>query len=126
MLALVNAERAKVGVAPLSLCSSLSRAAQKYAKSMARTGRFDHTGPDGSDPADRIAAEGYQFRSLGENIAAGQPSVRRVMNGWVHSPGHYANIISERFTHLGVGHADSKGTRYSEYWVQDFGSGGTC
>ena len=122
MLNLVNAQRAKVGVPPLILCETLNRASQKYAEQMAKTGHFDHTAPDGSDPADRGTAEGYQIRSYGENLAAGQKTVRRVMNGWVHSPGHYSNLISDSFTHLGVGHAYSKKTRYSEYWVQDFGA----
>ncbi|MDI1288770.1 MAG: CAP domain-containing protein [bacterium] len=126
MLALVNAERAKVGVAPLVLCAALNRASQKYAKQMSLTGHFDHIAPDGTDPADRGTAEGYQIQSYGENIAAGQTNVRRVMNGWVHSPGHYANIISDHFTHLGLGHALSAKTRYSQYWVQNFGTGGPC
>ena len=126
MLKLVNVQRAKAGVRPLVLCAPLSAASGKYAKVMARTGHFDHTGPDGRQPSDRGEAEGYHYRAYGENIAAGQPTVRTVMTAWIHSPGHFANIVSPTFTHLGVGHATSSGTRVSDYWVQNFGAGGRC
>jgi uncharacterized protein YkwD len=126
MLTLVNAQRAKAGVKPLTLCAPLSVASSKYARVMARTGRFDHTGPDGRQPWDRGEAEGYHYRAYGENIAAGQPTVRAVMTAWVHSPGHYANIVSSNFTDLGVGHASASGTHFADYWVQDFGAGGHC
>jgi uncharacterized protein YkwD len=125
MLALVNAQRAKVGASPLVLCAPLSVASRKYARVMARTGHFGHTGPDGRQPWDRGSAEGYEFRAYGENIADGQDTVREVMRGWVNSPGHYANLVNKTFTHLGVGRADSAG-RHSEYWVQNFGAGGRC
>jgi len=126
MLQQVNAVRAKVGGAPLVLCPSLMRAASKYAQVMSSTGHFDHTGPDGSQPWDRGGAEGYRYLAYGENIAAGQSSVQAVMDSWVKSPGHYANLVNRRFTHLGVGHATTAAGEYSDYWVQNFGAGGKC
>jgi uncharacterized protein YkwD len=126
MLKLVNVQRAKAGVRPFVLCARLSVASGKYARVMARTRHFDHTGPDGRQPWDRGEAEGYHYLAYGENIAVGQPTVRAVMNAWIHSPGHFANIVSPSFTHLGVGHATSTGSRGSEYWVQNFGAGGHC
>lgn len=126
MLRLVNAQRAKVGARPLVLCQPLMDATRKYARVMARTGHVDHTGPDGRQPWERGVAEGYQYQAYGENIAAGQRTVRDVMRAWVGSPGHYANLVSTRFTHLGVGHAVAATSRHSDYWVQNFGAGGTC
>lgn len=125
MLASVNAMRASAGAAPLTLCAPLNRAAADYARVMAAQSWFDHTGPDGRQPWDRMAAAGYQYRAAGENIAAGQQDVRAVMAGWRDSPGHYANIISPNFRHLGVGRATST-DEYGVYWVQNFGAGGTC
>ncbi len=126
MLKLVNAQRAKAGVGPLALCARLDAASGKYARVMARTGHFDHTGPDGRQPWDRGVAEGYRYSAYAENIAAGQQTVRDVMNAWVSSPGHYANLVSDRYTHLGVGRASAPQSRLSPYWVQNFGAGGKC
>lgn len=126
MLKQVNAVRAKVGARPLVLCPPLMRATAKYALLMATTGHFDHVGPDGSEPWDRGRAEGYRYRAYGENIAEGQDTVKAVMDAWVHSPGHYANLIGRQFTHLGVGHAVSDTGEYGDYWVQNFGAGGRC
>lgn len=125
MLASVNALRAAAGVAPLTLCAPLNRASADYARVMASQGWFDHTGPDGRQPWDRMAAAGYDYRAAGENIAAGQPDVRDVMAAWRDSPGHYANIVSPNFRHLGVGRAASS-DQYGIYWVQNFGAGGSC
>lgn len=125
MLASVNTMRAAAGASPLTLCRPVTKAASDYAKVMAERSWFDHTGPDGSEPWDRMTAAGYAYRAAGENIAAGQESVAAVMEAWRDSPGHYANIISRTFTHLGVGRATSKDD-YGIYWVQNFGSGGAC
>jgi uncharacterized protein YkwD len=120
MLGLVNAERAKAGLNPMSLCAPLSRAAQSYAQTMSNQKWFDHTGPDGSTLTSRTRAAGYSGSSLAENIARGHTSVTAVMQGWMASAGHRANIMNPKLTHLGVGWAAGN------YWVQDFGSGGAC
>jgi uncharacterized protein YkwD len=113
VLALVNAERAKAGCGAVSGNAALNRAAADYAALMARTGTFSHTGPDGSDFADRVRAAGYDDPG-GENIAQGQTSADEVMDDWMNSPGHRRNILDCSFRTLGVGESD-------DYWVQEFG-----
>jgi uncharacterized protein YkwD len=125
MLASVNAERAKAGVRPLAACAALNRAAQNYADTMAASGVLSHTGPDGSTLAGRVRAAGYNmapgggYVSYAENIAQGYPTVAAVMSGWMGSSGHRTNLLASGTTHIGVG-------RHGAWWVQDFGSGGTC
>jgi uncharacterized protein YkwD len=115
-----------VGAPALTLCPALARTADSYAQTIARTGHFDHTGPDGSSPWDRMQANGYRGYSLAaENIAAGQRSVDAVMTAWLNSPGHAANIRNPALRQFGAGRATSSG-RYGIYWVQEFGTGGTC
>lgn len=127
MLGDVNALRAKAGADPVRLCAALNRSAQAYAQLMGERNHFDHHGPDGSSPGDRMEAAGYEgVRAWGENIAAGQTDVAEVMAAWRDSPGHYTNIVEPRFTHLGVGFATVEGSEYSTYWAQNFGAGGTC
>ena len=70
--------------------------------------------------------EGYRWRALAENIAAGQRTVADVMAGWIASPGHYANLVNPAYRHVGLGHASSDAGAYGDYWVQDFGRGRGC
>jgi uncharacterized protein YkwD len=125
MLALVNAERAKAGLNPMALCGTINRAAQSYAEAMAARGVLSHTGADGSTPATRMRAAGYvaapgqRYMYGAENIAQGYRDVPAVMTGWMNSSGHRANILAPATTHLGVG-------RSGNWWVQNFGTGGTC
>jgi hypothetical protein len=116
----VNQERAARGLQPLSRVSPLDRAAQDYAVRMGREGFFSHTAPDGSSPRDRIQAAGYPGGTWGENIAAGQTTAEAVMQSWMNSSGHAANILNANFTHLGIGVATGGG--YGIYWVQNFGA----
>ena len=66
---------------------------------------YSHTSPEGGQPWDRAAAAGSTRRSIGENIACGQRSAAEVVEGWMNSPGHRANILKPGFTHIGVGFA---------------------
>jgi uncharacterized protein YkwD len=80
---------------------------------------FSHTSPTYGSPFDMMTSFGLEYWSAGENIAAGQPDSSSVMNGWMNSPGHRANILSTNLTHIGVGHHyGSKG--YRNYWTQMF------
>ncbi|WP_416979463.1 CAP domain-containing protein [Streptomyces sp. T028] len=117
VLKLVNEERAKVGCSALSANSALSDLAEKFSDDMAARGFFDHTDPDGKSPWDR--AEKAGISSLGgENIARGQADAAAVMEAWMNSPGHKANILNCDFKTLGVGvHFGSGGP----WWTQDFG-----
>lgn len=116
---LVNQQRASRGLQPLTRTGALDRAAQDYAVRMARERFFSHTAPDGSNPGTRIAATGYQARAWGENIAAGQQSAAAVMQAWMNSSGHAANILNANFTQIGIGvAAGGSGIQ----WVQNFGT----
>jgi uncharacterized protein YkwD len=125
LLASVNAQRAAAGVPPLAACPALDRAAQAHSQDQAAHRQMSHVGSDGSSYLDRAARAGYRgWNALGENVAAGYPTVPSVMDGWMHSSGHRENILSRSYTHLGQGYAlSSNGTAY---WTEDFGRGGTC
>ncbi|MET9256426.1 CAP domain-containing protein [Streptomyces sp. NPDC003717] len=120
VLALVNQERSRAGCSPLTANGRLTTAADDYSDVMAASGVMSHTGPDGSTMAGRVEAAGYQWSALGENIARGQADAASVMNSWMNSPGHRANILNCSFKELGVGvHMGDGGP----WWTQDFGTG---
>lgn len=126
MLATVNRLRAQAGVAPLHLCRPLASAAADYARVMAARNHYGHRGPDGTEPWDRMSAKGYAWQSAAENIAAGYESVAGVMRAWRRSPEHLHNILDRGYEHVGFGRSSARGSRFGTYWVQDFGSGGSC
>lgn len=117
VLRLVNAERAKVGAAPLTMNSNLNAAAQVRAEEL--TVYFSHTRPDGSDCFTVFDDYGLSYWLAGENIAAGQGSPASVVNSWMNSPGHRANILNSAYTEIGIGFAKTS-SGYGYYWVQDF------
>lgn len=117
VLRLVNEERAKAGCSPVAANSALSKLAAAFSDDMAARGFFDHTDPEGESPWDRAAALGITDLG-GENIARGQATAADVMEAWMNSPGHRANILNCDFKTLGVGvNLDSGGP----WWTQDFG-----
>lgn len=118
IVTLANKERARSGCGALTPNPLLERAAQGHSDDMARRNFFDHTNPDGQGPGDRITATGYSWFTYGENIAMGQPTPESVMQAWMNSPGHRANILNCRFAEIGVGVVTSGGP----YWTQVFGS----
>lgn len=120
VLALVNKERAAAGCGPLATNAKLSTAARTYSDTMARSGVMSHTGPDGSTMAGRVEAAGYQWSRLGENIARGQADADAVMNAWMNSSGHRANILNCDFREIGIGVHKGDG---GPWWTQDFGTG---
>lgn len=132
VVAIVNKARSDSGLDPLSECSTLDQSAQLHSQDMNARDFFDHTNPDGESPSDRIRLTGYfgNAKSLwtGENIAAGFSDAASVMVAWMKSPGHRANILNTKFTHLGVGIATTRSdSKYSGYiWTQNFGAGGSC
>lgn len=128
MLTLVNNARAQTRscgtmsyqAAPaLAWNCQLENAAYGHSLSMAENDYFSHTGNDGSDPGDRISAAGYDWVTYGENIAAGYRDAESVMDGWLTSAGHCANLMNSSFKDIGVGVAEGSGT-YGSYWTQDF------
>ena len=132
MLQSLNSIRAQKSLKPLEMCKPLTRAAQKYARTMAQQDFLSHTGKDGSEIGERIQTAGYRWKnsktgsSIGENIAAGQQSVAEVMKGWRNSTSHYKNMTNTKFTHVGFGMSVNQKSKYKKYWVQNFGSGASC
>jgi uncharacterized protein YkwD len=125
VLTLVNQRRAAgadcgargvfVPAGPLTMNEALRCAARRHSLDMEQRGFFDHDNPDGEAPDDRIERAGYVWSAWGENIAAGQPTPEIVMQDWMASDGHCANIMNPGFTEIGVGHyVGSK-------WTQEFG-----
>lgn len=105
---------------PLRWNERLARAAQGHSRDMVARGFFEHTAPDGRDMAARVQAAGYDWRSVGENIAAGQTSVAAVVDGWLASDGHCANLLSPRFTEMGAACVTGgPDRRYRTTWTLD-------
>ncbi|HET6860632.1 MAG TPA: sigma-70 family RNA polymerase sigma factor [Streptomyces sp.] len=117
--ALVNTERGKSGCGPVSQNSRLDTAGQRHSEDMAARDYFDHTSPDGKDPGDRVTAAGYAWSTYGENIARGQSTPASVMQGWMDSPGHRANILNCSFKEIGLGVHNGSG---GPWWTQVFGA----
>ncbi|MEU3737056.1 CAP domain-containing protein [Streptomyces sp. NPDC032198] len=119
VLRLTNAERTAAGLRPLSPDPLLTVAAQDHSADMVARAFYAHTSPEGGEPWDRASAAGSTHRAIGENIACGQRTPAEVVDGWMNSPGHRANILKPSFTHLGVGFAG--GGSAGTYWTQLFG-----
>lgn len=121
LLALTNEARQEQGLGPLTFSASLGQAAQGHAADMARHGYFAHEGRNGSTVGSRIAAKGYDYRAIAENIAAGYNSPEAVVEGWLSSPGHRQNLLNPDYTEIGFGLEFNPNTPYGFYWVQNFG-----
>ncbi len=120
VLRLVNVERARAGLNPVAHNQTLEDQAVEYACEMIHYDFFAHENPvTGTQLQDRAAEFGYDYRMIGENLAAGQSSPDQVMAQWMASDGHRANILNPDFTELGVG--VRSGGQYGYYWVQEFG-----
>ncbi|MCZ7439247.1 CAP domain-containing protein [Micromonospora sp. WMMC241] len=115
---IVNQERAKAGCKALTVNSKLTLAAQRHSQDQADHKKMSHDGSDGSDVGQRLDRVGYTWRAYGENVAWNQQSPAAVMDAWMNSEGHRANILNCSFTQIGVGVARSNGP----YWTQDFGT----
>lgn len=122
VLDLTNGERQQAGLETLVLSSELTDAAQKYSQVLATSGCFEHTCGLVPNFVDRVGQSGYAgWTALAENIAAGYPTPETVVAGWMSSPGHRANILSPKYTEMGIGVVS--GTGYlGTYWTQEFGS----
>lgn len=115
---LTNQQRAKYGLAPLKISTSLSKMAGVKAADMRDNNYFSHTSPTYGSPFNMMKEFGIPFSYAGENIAAGQPTPQSVVTAWMNSPGHRANILNSHYTMIGVGYV--KGGSYGSYWVQEF------
>lgn len=113
VIKLVNQERAKAGLKPLTENAKLSNMAMDKAKDMNNNNYFDHNSPTYGSPFDMMKKYGISFSYAGENIAKGQKTPSDVMNAWMNSSGHRANILNGNYTTIGVAY-------YNGYWVQEF------
>lgn len=113
---LVNQEREKAGLQPLSISRSAEAAALIRSKEIENS--FSHTRPNGSSFSTALKEQGVSYRSSGENIAWGQKTPEQVMQGWMNSPGHRANILNANFTAIGVGYY--RNAAGVNYWTQLF------
>lgn len=114
---LVNQYRAQNNLSAVKLSNDLSKMAQAKAEDMATQNYFDHTSPTYGDPFSMMSTFGINYKYAGENIAKGQKTPESVMNAWMNSEGHKANILNKTFTEIGVGYAINNGTTY---WTQEF------
>lgn len=123
MLASINSYRAQYGLSALTIDARLVAAAYVHSQDQATQCTMAHEGSDGSDPWDRMEAQGYDWTVAAENVAAGQSSVSQVMTSWWNSAGHRANILKDDVVNVGFALASNSGCgSYTTYWTQDFGA----
>jgi uncharacterized protein YkwD len=130
VLELVNAARSKArlcgaeslaAVAPVRLNERLRIAAAAHANDMATHSYFSHAGRDGAQVSERAKRAGYAWRSVGENLAAGQMQADLAVQGWLKSPSHCANLMKPQYTDMGLAYAVNLQSESGIYWVQVFG-----
>ncbi len=114
---LINVERVKAGLGELVIDTDVKSAAQKRAEELLTT--FSHTRPDGSRCFSVLGEYNVSYKSAGENIAAGYSSPEAVVEAWMNSTGHRANILGD-YTHIGVGYKYQQGVSFQHYWTQLF------
>lgn len=112
---LVNEVRAENGLAPLTVNWELSRVARYKSQDMKDKGYFSHTSPTYGSPFQMIRNFGLSYRTAGENIARGYATPQAVMDGWMNSPSHKANILKASYKQIGVGYVAQ-----GSYWTQQF------
>ena len=112
---LTNEERAKQGLEPLTADAELSKVARAKSQDMKDNNYFDHNSPTYGSPFDMMKQFGISYTAAGENIAQGQKTPEEVVEAWMNSEGHRANILNSKFTHIGVGYVES-----GNYWTQQF------
>ena len=115
VIRLVNEVRRENGLKALTANWELSRVARYKSQDMLNKGYFSHTSPTYGTPSQMIKAFGLSFRTAGENIARGYPTPQAVVNGWMNSSGHRANILNASYTQIGVGYVAQ-----GNYWTQMF------
>lgn len=131
LLELLNAARAQprqcggqafVATTPLAWNAILGAAAEAHSRDMANNNYFDHKDRNGGTPGDRAELAGYSYQQIGENIAAGQDTIRKVVDGWIGSPGHCANLMNPQFKELGAAYAVDPKSDSGIYWTAMFGA----
>lgn len=130
VLQLTNQARAKsrqcggrhfAATSPLAWSDALAAAALVHSRDMAKRDYFSHADPAGDTAAQRATQQGYPWRTVSENIAAGLAAPKQVVAGWLASPGHCANIMSADYAEMGAAYATEKHSAMGIYWTQVFG-----
>lgn len=117
VIALVNQERSSRGLPALTYNSSLANVARTKSADMAQNNYFSHNSPTYGSPFDMLQTFNIPFTAAGENIAKGQTTAQEVMNAWMNSSGHAANILNSGFSEIGVGYVYNNGV---PVWTQMF------
>ncbi|KXN66551.1 SCP-domain-containing protein [Conidiobolus coronatus NRRL 28638] len=115
LLYLLNTLRAEDNHKPLTIDKTLTQIAIQHSKDQAKQGKMTHEGSDSSDVESRADSAGYRWRSIAENVAYNQKSELEVTQAWMNSPGHRANMLSDKYDNVGFGY-------YQGYWTEDFGT----
>ena len=116
VIRLVNEQRTKNGLKPLKANWELSRIARYKSQDMADNNYFSHTSPTYGSPFQMMKQFGITYRSAGENIAQGYSTPQAVVNAWMNSPGHRANILNASYTQIGVGYV-SQGNHWTQMFI---------
>jgi len=131
LLQLINAARGQqrqcgtqafAATSPLAWNPTLAGAAESHTRAMANQNFLDHVDRDGRTPGDRAELAGYAGQQTGENIAAGQDTPRKVVDGWLASPGHCANLMNPQYSELGAAYAVDPKSDAGIYWTAMFGA----
>jgi len=117
VIRLLNQERGKDGLPPLTEQSQLTQAARLHSQDMACNQFFSHVSPTAGDVIERVTAQGYSYTAIGENIAAGQADPSSVVQAWMNSTGHRANIMNATYTQVGIGYASVGGSAAGVFWT---------
>ena len=125
ILELVNIERTKRELDPLSIDSQLDQAANFHNDEMVRADTMSHQLPGEANLGERVSAKGYDWTRVAENVAAGYTTPEAVVEGWMNSPGHKENILNPEFIHIGIGYEYAPDENnafddYDVYWTQVF------
>ncbi|HXV44511.1 MAG TPA: CAP domain-containing protein [Anaerolineae bacterium] len=118
LLDLINAERTARGLTALSADSTLMQVAEAHSRDMRNRDFFNHINPDGLGPGDRLDNAGYRWQRWGEIIGAAYATPQAMLNGWMNSPGHRANLLNPNFSEIGLGYVS--GGEYDYYWTAVF------
>lgn len=116
-LRLVNDYRSSKGLAPLTLDSQASRAAEILAKDMAKHDHMSHVGPNGANVGKRLSLAGYSYRLAAENVGVGQKSLAEMIEGWKKSPPHSRNMLLAEAKHMGIAYEYKPDTKYKTFWT---------
>lgn len=121
---LVNQRRKEAGLAPVRVNATLASCAQQYSEVQAAQGAINHTGPDGSNPGQRLKRCGYAWKHYGENLAGGYVDAGEVMTAWMNSPSHRKNIMNGKLKEIGIGftHRENDPGQFYDYYVMELGT----